>query len=142
MADPIRTVDVWVPGRPAAQGSKRHVGHGRMIESSKAIGPWRTLVAWHLAQVHTGPPLDGPIVVTVQFVMPRPVGTPKRHTPAATKRPDVDKLLRGVFDAVTGVVWRDDAQVVEVTAVKRLAQLDEQPGAAIRISALGARDTA
>ena len=31
-----------VRGIPGAQGSKRHVGHGVMIESSKKVKPWRS----------------------------------------------------------------------------------------------------
>jgi Holliday junction resolvase RusA-like endonuclease len=30
-----------------------------------------------------------------------------------TTKPDVDKLMRAVFDALSGVVFEDDAQVVE-----------------------------
>jgi crossover junction endodeoxyribonuclease RusA len=126
-------LDLFVPGRPAPQGSKRHVGGGRMVESSKAVGPWRTMVAWHAAQVYRGAPLDGPLRVALVFVMPRPSGTPKRSTPAAIKRPDTDKLSRAVFDALSGVVWRDDSQVVELHAFKRIAGIDEQPGANIRV---------
>src|ERR1700676_3259288 len=35
---------ITVRGIPAPQGSKRHVGGGRMIEMSKAVGPWREAV--------------------------------------------------------------------------------------------------
>lgn len=38
-------VEFFVPGRPAPQGSKRHVGHGIMVESSRDLGPWRERVA-------------------------------------------------------------------------------------------------
>lgn len=68
--------------------------------------------------------LDGPLVLVVQFYVPRP----KSHygarglRPSAPDypavRPDVTKLLRAVEDACTGVVWRDDAQVVEQHAGK------------------------
>ena len=36
-----RALTVIVYGTPAPQGSKRHVGHGRMIEQSKRVKPWR-----------------------------------------------------------------------------------------------------
>ena len=126
-------LDLFVPGKPAAQGSKRHVGGGRLVEQSKAVAPWRTLVAWHAAQAYSGAPVEGPIRVVLHFVMPRPSGTPKRSTPPAIKRPDADKMTRAIFDALSGVIWRDDSQVVELHAFKRLAGLDEQPGASIRI---------
>lgn len=135
-------LDLFVPGRPAPQGSKRHVGRGILVESSKAVAPWRTTVAWHAAQVFHGAPLDGPLRVDLDFVMPRPASTPKRSTPPAIKRPDVDKLQRALFDALSGVVWRDDSQLVDVHARKRLAEVDEQPGALIRVAVSSGEQTA
>lgn len=126
-------VDLFVPGRPAPQGSKRHVGNGIMVESSKAVAPWRTTVAWHAAQEFTGSVLDGPLAVEIEFVMPRPASCPKRSTPAAIKRPDVDKLARAVLDALSSVVWRDDSLIVDLHPTKRLAEIGETPGARIRI---------
>ena len=42
-----------VYGQPAPQGSKRHVGGGRMIESSKAVAPWREAVKWAAIEAMT-----------------------------------------------------------------------------------------
>lgn len=125
----------FIPGRPAPQGSKRHVGNGRMVEMSKAVGPWRTLVATHVARLWKWAPVLGPVRVRLEFVLPRPASAPKRSTPAAVKRPDLDKLQRAVFDALTAVCWRDDSQVVQVSASKRIAELDEQPGLNLTVSA-------
>jgi Holliday junction resolvase RusA-like endonuclease len=133
LAAPEWLFELMVPGRPAPQGSKRHVGNGIMVESSKAVGAWRELVAYSVAQSWPTGPLDGPIRVRLSFVMPRPVGTPKRRTPPAIRRPDVDKLSRAVGDALSGVCWRDDSQVVDLHATKRLAERDEIPGVLIQI---------
>lgn len=49
-------------------------------------------------------------------------GALKEWAPARPlTHPDVDKLLRATFDALTGVVWHDDAQVVCATTAKRYA---------------------
>ena len=40
---------VVVYGVPAPQGSKRHVGHGILVESSKKLRPWRDAVRWTTA---------------------------------------------------------------------------------------------
>ena len=74
------------------------------------------------------PPLDGPLRLRAVFVFPRPAthfGTGRnagRLKPSAPvycrTRPDVDKLLRAIGDAITGVVFRDDARVVDVAAEK------------------------
>lgn len=128
-------LDVFIPGKPAPQGSKRHVGGGRMIESSKAVGPWRERVALHAAAAWSGQPmLSAPLVVQLRFVMPRPASLPKsRSTPPAVKRPDVDKLARACLDALTGVIFADDSMVVVLYAQKRLAELDEQWGVRITV---------
>lgn len=94
-----------------------------MVESSKKVAPWRSVVALTVGeQVRTV--LDGPVAVRLDFVMPRPKSTPKRSTPPAVKRPDLDKLVRAVLDACTEVAWRDDSQVISLSASKRIAELD------------------
>lgn len=133
-------LDVFVPGRPAPQGSKRHVGGGILVESSKACAPWRTAVAWHAAQAAPGALAAGPLLVRLAFVMPRPAGTPKRSTPPAIRRPDLDKLTRACLDALSGVVWADDSQVTHLRVSKRLAELDEQPGVHIYVTTPPARE--
>jgi crossover junction endodeoxyribonuclease RusA len=130
------TVTVRVDGNPAPQGSKRHVGHGRMVEASKRLRPWRATVAAAVkAAVGAQVPFpDGPVIVTLEFVMPRPVSTPKRSTPPAVKRPDIDKLCRAILDAITGAAIADDSQVTLMVAHKRIAEIAETPGVVIEIA--------
>lgn len=133
----MTTLHLFVPGTPAPQGSKRHVGRGILIESSKAVGPWRERVA--LAAHAERPaaialPLIGhALSVRLGFVMPRPASAPKRRTPAAIKRPDVDKLARAVLDALTGIWFTDDSAITDLRAIKRLAELGETPGVSIEL---------
>lgn len=129
-------IETFVPGRAAPQGSKRYLGNGIMVESSKFLAPWRADVRAALVDEagQPGEHFAGAVVVRLVFVMPRPAGTPKRHTPPATKRPDIDKLARAVLDAVTSAgVWDDDSQVIELVARKRLADLGETPGCWITV---------
>ena len=128
---------VFIPGRPAPQGSKRHLGNGIMVESSKAVKPWRVDVAWKVREAFLTP-FDGPVRLELEFVMPRPKSTPKKSTPAAIKRPDVDKLARAVLDAITGVVVADDSQIVHLVATKRIAELDEPTGVMLVAHEVGA----
>jgi crossover junction endodeoxyribonuclease RusA len=126
------TLSVFIPGNPAPQGSKRHVGNGIMVESSKHVKPWRSDVRGQLIGDDGQPKarFDGAVHVELEFVMKRPQSAPKRTTPPATKKNgDIDKLVRAVFDAIGSAgVWRDDSQVVSVTATKRIAEIDETPG--------------
>lgn len=127
-------ISYFVPGSPAPQGSKRHVGNGRMIESSKAVGPWRERVALAShAEMKGGAMLTGAVRVSLDFALPRPKSTPKTKTPPAVKRPDLDKLARAVLDAITGTILADDSQVVSLRCTKHISAIDETPGAFIEV---------
>lgn len=136
------SVGFHVPGVPAPQGSKNAYRRGAkvvLVEASKALKPWRDLVAGFARDYNRNPaPLTGPVLVRLSFVLSRPKATPKtRPTPPAVKKPDVDKLIRAVFDALTQAgVWKDDAQAVQVVATKRIAEPDEGPGLYVRVTPL------
>jgi crossover junction endodeoxyribonuclease RusA len=126
-----------VRGKPAPQGSKRHVGGGRMIEQSKAVGPWREAVRAQTQLVAAGPPWEGPVEVFITFTLNRPAShyrtgqyahLVRGAAPAyPAGRPDVDKLARAVLDGLTaGGAWKDDSQVVVLTVSKVYAD-DGQP---------------
>lgn len=125
-------ITIVVRGLPAPQGSKRHVGNGRMIESSKKVGPWRDAVRGETQRAMTGlAPLDCPVIVRVTFYLPRPASAPKRVTVPA-KYPDIEKLVRSTFDGMTsGGAWADDARVVGHYAEKVFATEYIPPGAII-----------
>lgn len=128
----------FVPGVPRPQGSKNHVGNGRMVESSKGLGEWRWRVGLGANQARHGKPLHvGACSVSLVFVMPRPKALGgSAGTPPAVKPPDLDKLIRGVLDALTGTLVLDDALVTELHAVKRIAEPAEQPGVEINVEPL------
>lgn len=120
-----------VSGEPAPQGSKRHVGNGRMIESSKKVAPWRKAVLEAVQEQH--PELeafDSPVEVTAIFYLTRPKSV-KRAVPSVP--PDLDKLERGLFDALTiANVWTDDSLVVRAHSMKVYADV-YPPGVAVII---------
>lgn len=134
------SVSFFVPGIPKPQGSHRawvnpKTGRAIITETNKGTRDWRGDVK-ALAQRAMGnfPMLDGPVVIRLNFVMKRPVSTSKsKPTPPAVKRPDLDKCARAIFDAITGVVYNDDSQVVDLHATKRIAEIGEQPGCQITV---------
>lgn len=134
----VSTVSFFVPGKPAPQGSKRHVGRGILVESSKEVGPWRERVALAAHQAMAGTALfDGAVAVTLYFILPRPKSAPKSCTPAAVKRPDLDKLIRACLDAITDVIISDDSRVVTIYAHKRIAEIGETAGVEVRVEGVG-----
>ncbi len=129
-------LDVFVAGKPISQGSKTRTKFG-MRESSKDLAPWRARLTFEARQAYgvARAPIARtvPVQMDLHFVMPRPASTPKRSTPPAIRMPDLDKCIRAVGDALTGVAFMDDAQVTQITASKRIAEIDEGPGVRIRI---------
>lgn len=127
------TAQLFIPGVPVPQGSTRaFVVNGRAVTTAANVKtrPWRADIQFHL-RTHLVAGIDHPagaVVVALDFVMPRRATEPKRTTPAHTRKPDLDKLIRAVLDALTGIVVTDDAQVTGIVASKRTAAVGEQPG--------------
>lgn len=146
-----RELTFTVRGLPVAQGSARaFVVGNRAIIATQAnnprspLGAWRTAIATEArAAMGFEPLFDGPVYVDVFFGMPRPrshylPANSRRPIPllrseaplAHSGKPDLDKLSRAMFDALTNVVWRDDGQVAELRARKGYM---DRPGATVRI---------
>lgn len=108
-----------------------------LLESSKKVKPWRADVKAAFLDGANQPLIrfeEEALHVRLEFVLNRPASTPKRATPPAVKRPDLDKLIRAVLDAVSSAgVWRDDSQVVSIMTVKRLAEIGEPTGCRIKL---------
>jgi len=129
-------------GHPQPAGSKRAfavrqagqlTGRVAVADDNPRSRSWKNQVAEAAARFAHAQRVDGllagPLALEVTFTLARPVGhygsgrNRHRLRPTAPDypavRPDVTKLLRGVEDALTGVLWRDDAQIVTQTASKR-----------------------
>jgi Holliday junction resolvase RusA-like endonuclease len=133
-----RTLAFCVYGVPQPAGSKRAfqnktTGRIVVVDDAKGSRPWKQEVAETARQcVQTyGWPAAyrGPVSLDVTFVLPRPKGhhgtgrndgMVKRGAPAwPAVKPDTTKLFRAVEDALTGIVYYDDALVVQQRAWKR-----------------------
>jgi crossover junction endodeoxyribonuclease RusA len=129
----------FVPGVPRPQGSKsvavdERTGRARLYEQSKYLSGWRRDVGAIAIMNRTGLAKAGTsVAVIARFAFPAKKQLSLMSTPAHVKPPDVDKLLRAVFDALTGIVWDDDAQVTKVEATKCFAG---EPGVWLEVRAL------
>lgn len=142
---------IRVIGTPAPQGSKKFVGlskkgHGVLVESSKAVAPWRQDVrtaAFEAMQRSGRQTLKGPVAMKITFTLAKPKSAPKTRVTWPDKKPDVDKLCRSTFDAlVQAGVIEDDSRVVRCLAEKVFPDTHEDslpvPGAVIRVRRMDA----
>lgn len=128
-------------GVPIPKGSMRtfvpkhsKTGKSVTIHDNKRTKPWAqeiTATAYPLRRV---PLWTGPVSLTVRFQMPKPKSLPTRRHSFQIKKPDADKLLRNLNDALKGIFYRDDAQVVEVSIKKYYADV---PSMIVQLQELG-----
>lgn len=139
---------VQVYGTPQQKGSTRMVPvKGRLVVTSDnpRLKAWEraVLVAARVAVcgARLVPP---PVALDVEFRLPltasirralqrRGPGDIRLGDLPHTTTPDLDKLVRGVCDPLSGVLYQDDKQIARLRATKRYARLDEVPGALLLI---------
>lgn len=143
----------WVAGEPIPQGSKRvWKGPQGQLHMREDAGvrhtTWRYELAAQarLAMSEAGlvTPFRQPIYVALHFAIHRPqshYGTGRNSealVPRAplypTKPPDIDKLVRAVYDSMTSIVWVDDAQVVRDAHTKGFVHRWEEEGVNVSVA--------
>lgn len=123
-------LDCFIPGHPATQGSKRHVGNGRMIEMDKKLPAWRQAIKLICGTKYRGEPIDRPVKVTAVFYLPRPK-KPRWDVPGTAV--DTDKLCRALGDGLEQAgVLKNDARIVHWDA--RQEYTTGQPGAHVVVT--------
>jgi Holliday junction resolvase RusA-like endonuclease len=132
-------------GKPQPAGSKRgffiaKIKRVVIVDANKNAGDWKTDVKYEAQSNYSGDLWDGPICLRLTFFVIRPNGhyrsgknahllrdsAPRRPT----GKPDLLKLARGVEDALTGIIWKDDAQICEEYLRK---EYGSHPGCRIEI---------
>ncbi len=110
-----------------------------IMPQSRKVKAWRRQVAEEAEAMQYRRPVfveSGPIKLALGFVMPRLKSTRKYDPPSdaalAAKQPDLDKLTRAIGDALEGIWYGNDSQIVDLVVRKRVApSLDHEPGVTI-----------
>ena len=138
------TTSFWVPGIPKPGGSKRGFYSAKLkrviiTDACKDNKDWKNSVSMNANSHFPNGPLQGPLEVHFEFHIPRPKGHfgKKGVRPSAPQypavRPDCTKLIRSTEDALTGIAWDDDSQIVTQLGTKRYSQ---KAGAQITVTCL------
>ncbi|MDY0037975.1 MAG: RusA family crossover junction endodeoxyribonuclease [Zoogloea oleivorans] len=143
----MSNVSFFVPGIPVPKGSakafvNKRTGRAQVMQDNREKQkPWASAITLSAMQYGVQGTL-APVKVDLVFAMPRlksHFGTGKNATSikpnaplAHVSKPDLDKLIRCVLDALTGVAWHDDSQVFEVRASKFYSS---RPGVTVTLEA-------
>lgn len=149
-------ITFFVPGIPKTAGSKRGIpiyrgkkgnkqftGKVVVIEDCKKSADWRGDVIKFASEAYSGPLITSAIWLRVNFLFSRPKnhfgtgknkGTLKKSAPEHhLVKPDALKLMRAVEDALMGIIYKDDAQVIHPDPYKMYVRGTRKPGAEFEI---------
>lgn len=135
-------IDLFIPGRPVAKGRPRFNRKTGAVITPRTTRDFEKWIAMN-ARVNLGDfePLGGPVHLRLEFLFPRPKAPPKSHVlhkhPGRAwlaSRPDLSNIVKGVEDALNGIAYLDDSQIVSLVALKYYAAANEKAGTRVTIT--------
>jgi Holliday junction resolvase RusA-like endonuclease len=147
---PQETIAFMVLGEPTPEGSTRAFYIKKLErtvtthQNKRGLQAWRNRVATEAQRALEGREWTSDGVsaysITVDFVMSRPNSVPEHRRIRPTVKPDIDKLIRAVADALTGILFLDDCQVTSMVVNKGYNDA-RRTGAYIVVSRYGNQST-
>ncbi len=130
-------------GDPRGQGRPRATtrgGFATVYKDPKSRAYEGSIARVAASYMGDRPPLTGALSVSLWFKMPIPVSLSKRLKAAMAagevphvKVPDCSNLAKAVEDALNGIAWVDDCQIVRLFVTKAYS---DKPGFTVRVEAL------
>ena len=128
-----------IPGDPKGKGRPRFTRNGRTFTPAETVR-YESLVRTCFTQKYYGAetiPQKVPteVSITAFYSIPK-VSKQKQalmesNTELPTKKPDIDNLAKIILDALNGIAYHDDAQIVRLTVQKSYSR---EPRVAVKIS--------
>ena len=113
-------IALFIPGEPVAWARAGSNGTRRYTPPKQAA--YKAEITLRARRAMAGlAPFDGPLALRVRVVYPVPASWSKAQRATAkwkVSKPDLDNLVKGVADALNGIVYRDDAQIAETVMQK------------------------
>ena len=132
-------VNFEIPGDPVPKGRPRFARRGQFVQTytdSKTL-EYETLVGFKARQaIGASEPLKGHLTVFLYLRYAVPASYSKKRTEACLngleypKRVDLDNCYKSITDAMNGIVYADDSQIVEAHILKCYSL---EPGANVMI---------
>jgi Holliday junction resolvase RusA-like endonuclease len=118
--------------RPQAKQSARFTRNGHSYQPKRVVDYATQLRCAAISEMKGAPPLTEPVYVWVfaSYALPKKSTAADRAIIASggsvpkSTRPDVDNIMKATLDPLNGIVWRDDALIVEAKVCKRYGEKD------------------
>lgn len=126
-----------IPHEPVAQGRPRFFSRGNHVGAYDPLKSknWKRTVMIYAKQQYQGDMLLGALLVEMCFFTKRPIGL-KKSIVHNIKRPDITNYIKGIEDALNGIIYKDDSQIVTLLAYKQYAESAGSVGVDILIKEL------
>ncbi|MDH5477803.1 MAG: RusA family crossover junction endodeoxyribonuclease [Nitrospinota bacterium] len=113
-----RSIKFSIPGDPVAQGRPRFSrAHRVQVYDPPRSRVWKRSAGLVARQMMNGAePMEGALFLRVVIHLARPKSAPDRTVPMV--KPDLSNYIKAIEDALSGIVFRDDALIVEISAKK------------------------
>ena len=135
----MKGIKFIVEGIPIGKGRPRVTRNGTY--TPKKTKDYEKLVQWSCKNKYKGDPLKAPIRIDIRLYMYIPKNTSKVRLKRKlageilpTKKPDWDNMAKAITDALNGIAYEDDNQVVEAHVYKYFS---DNPRAEVIIRELG-----
>ena len=128
----MTVVSFIIPGTPVGKGRPRFARQGAFVRTftPEKTASYENLVKVKAEEAMKGrPAIDGAVAVTIWLWVTPPASWSQKkqrqalsHEILPTSKPDVDNVIKGIFDAMNEIVWKDDKQAVDVSIRKRYSE--------------------
>lgn len=116
---------ITIPGKPLGKQRPRVLKNGITYTPEKTVNYETFVKQLYFEQYHREKPFDGPVKMRIVAYMPIPQSASKvkktdmmRGIIRPTKKPDVDNIIKIIADALNGMAYQDDKQIVSCTVEK------------------------
>lgn len=135
-------VTLVIPGDPRGKGRPRfNRAQGRAFTDSRTANAEGIVKVIAMAAMGDRPPFGCPVEVFVRAILPIPTSWSKKRQAEAltgdtlpTGKPDLDNVLKLIWDGLNRIVFDDDSQITAVTANK---EYGAQPMTVVTVKPIG-----
>ena len=137
----MSTVEFVIPGPPQGKGRARSTRSGIHFTPHKTVLYENRVMTCFQEAADGWRPTEKPVSVEIRALFQIPASAPKKSRIQMmlqrifpVKKPDIDNIVKAVFDGLNSVAWHDDKQIVKLIAEKIYTGENDMPSVIVRVT--------